>query len=36
MWLFLGDALLALDPFLVAVLDDLRLPLFTNGCMDFD
>ena len=34
MWLFLGDALLALDPFLVVVLDDPRLPFFIRGCKD--
>ena len=36
MWLFLGDALLAFDPFLVTILDDLRLPFVIGGCRDLD
>ena len=36
MWLFLGDALLRWDPFLVPVLDDPRLPFVIGGCRDLD
>ena len=36
MWLFLGDALLGWDPFLVPVLDDPRLPFVIGGCRDLD
>ena len=36
MLIFLGDTSIMLDPFLMAVLDDSRLLLFTNGCMDLN
>ena len=36
MWLFLGDALIAFGSFLVAILDDSRLPFVIGGCRDLD